>query len=77
MHLTEVELKDGKKFSGFIWLWRPKEGYFTLGGSDGPGLIKLSAVKRAIESSVRVRRDLPLEDVDLLMRAKEDGWDGF
>ena len=59
-----------------MWKWRPKQGWFSLVGDvddDGPVIIYLKDVESAIEYGQRTRID-KIEDVDLLERARKDGW---
>lgn len=73
MHITNVVLKDGTKLSGILWVWRPEEGWFSLGGrEDGPVKILLADCAEAIEEGQRVGRNpdgtVRIEDIDLLTR---------
>ena len=75
MHITNVVLKDGTKINGILWMWRPEEGWFSLGGrEDGPVTIPLAECASAIEEGQRVGRNpdgtVRIEDVDLLEKAR-------
>ena len=79
MHDCYVTMKDGRKFQGPIWLWRPAEGYFTM--IDGPepdGRIELKDVLTAEHRDERVSIHSPPEGEyeDDLARARRDGWTG-
>ena len=76
-HDVDIEMKNGDRLSSCLWIWRPKEGWFAL-IDDGfikkcYGTIFLRDVKSAIERDVHVTYN-KIEDVDLLKRAKEEGW---
>lgn len=68
-----VRLKDGTVLCGPLWDWRPREGYFTIVSEVNYGPILLSDCVSAINEQQWVRHDL-IEDVDLLARAKAEGW---
>jgi hypothetical protein len=74
MHDVIVKMKDGRDLQGPLWLWRPKEGFIELAGEDLM-VLKLRDIESAVEKGVQVtiRR---FEDVDLLKKAREEGWDG-
>jgi hypothetical protein len=73
MHDAKVTLKDGQVLVGPIWEWRPRDGWFSLAGfEDGPVEIQLANVAEAHEEE-RVGPGR-VERVDLLERAKKDGW---
>lgn len=71
MHDVTVRMKDGQQFEGPLWIWRPLEGWFELAGQDQRFYLK--DVESAMESGVRTSRT-KVEDVDLLHRARQDGW---
>jgi hypothetical protein len=76
MHDALVTMKDGRTFCGPVWTWRPQEGYFTLGGDDdAPDRVMLRDVASAVVKDQRVGIGR-IEDVDLLERARREGWDG-
>jgi len=75
MHDVLVEMKDGKKYCGPMYYWRPKEGWFSIMDSDSPEKIFLRDVKTAVNKGLRVRANEVI-DQDLPGRAKEEGWDG-
>lgn len=82
MHATIVMMKDGKRYSGFIWEWRPLDGYFTITDStvsDSPIRIDFSDVQNAKTTGQRISINSPPdgEDRDELIRAKQDGWSGI
>lgn len=68
MRDTVVVLKSGEKLVGPLWTWRPAEGWFELAGEERM-VIRLEDVASA--KTVSIDR---VEDVDLLQRAKEQGW---
>lgn len=65
---------------GPMWTWRPKEGWFSIiSEHEDPNTdeikIYLRDVESAVDQQVMVRKGV-IEDVDLLVRARDDGWDG-
>lgn len=70
-----VELKDGRKYCGPLWAWRPSEGWFSLvlDEPDAPDEFFLKDVVSAVDLDQRVEVN-EQRDVDLLDRAKEEGW---
>jgi hypothetical protein len=82
MHDTLVVMKDGRKFCGPIWEWRPTDGYFTISdfdeGRTEATRIELKDVESAVTKGQRVSIKSPPEgeDQDELVRAKRDGWEG-
>lgn len=63
-----------------MWTWRPKEGWFSLCLSEDEepnkeGRFYLREVESAVAAGQRTRVDR-IEDVDLLVRARTEGWDG-
>jgi len=74
MHNVSVKMKDGTKHQGPLWIWRPMEGWFELAGVEPR--IHLRDVESAVHLGQRVTLSLLLQDVDLLERAKSEGWTG-
>lgn len=72
---VKVVMKDGRKFCGPLWLWRPKLGWFTLVldqmhySMPIPGRLFLMDVESAIEAPDRGN-----DERNLLIRAVQDGW---
>lgn len=78
MHNTRVKLKDGREFTGSLWTWRPDLGFMEIldeeGVNDGnPIEIHLDDVEFATNFGIRVTVDRT-ENVDLLARARAEGW---
>ncbi len=73
MHDTIVEMHDGNTFCAPLWMWRPKEGWFSLAGA-GPDKIYLCDVKSAVNKNVFDTKLVGRVDVDLLAKAKMEGW---
>lgn len=73
MHDVSVKMKDGREFDAPLWMWRPLEGWFELAGQDER--LYLKDIESAVEFGVRTSRT-KVEDVDLLRRAEQDGWNG-
>jgi len=64
-------MKNRAVFYGPLWVWRPEQGWFTLGGVDET--ILLDDVKKAVNFGIRVRFD-KVVDEDLIDKAKRQGW---
>jgi hypothetical protein len=76
MHDCKVIMKDGRKFSGPLWDWRPVEGWFSIPSDENaPEKIFLRDVASAVNHGLRTGIG-KIEDVDLLERARKNGWDG-
>ena len=76
MHDVVIELKDGRKLIGPIWTWHPKEGYLELDIDHwSEGKVYFRDIKTAVQCDVMVNIT-SIEDIDLLVRAKNEGWDG-
>ena len=73
MHNANVRLKNGKTYCAPIWGWRPIDGWFSLVQDDGPIEIQFNDVEEAFEYE-RVDTTGQLRKVDLLERARNDGW---
>jgi hypothetical protein len=65
-----VILKSGEELCAPIWMWRPKEGWFSLVG-DPDRRIKLDECVSAVEKGVMTHPGV-FEDVDLLEKAREE-----
>lgn len=77
MHTTNVVLKDGRKFSGVIWTWRPKLGWVELTavkGEDDFVRVQFDDVESMVTLNDRVSVTQVGVDVDALERARADGW---
>jgi len=78
MHDVRVEMKDGTVLTAPLWTWRPDLGWFTLVGIERT--ILLSDVKAAVQKDTRKMPGNPplfgTETVDLLERARREGWNG-
>jgi len=76
MHQTTVRMKDGRTFCGSIWTFRPEEGWFSIPDDESaPDRIYLRDVASAVTRGDRCRYGR-IEDVDLLERARRQGWQG-
>jgi hypothetical protein len=80
MHDVSVKLKDGATFQSPLWTWRPDLGWFTLVGVER--IFRLADVESAVQHGVRRREPgmgmgpLYTSPVDLLERARKEGWNG-
>jgi hypothetical protein len=76
MHDARVVLKDGTVLFGPIWIWRPKEGWFTIiAGSAGETTVRLAHVESGVQRGERWTANM-IDDRDVLARARQEGWDG-
>ena len=75
MHDCLVKMKDGRRFCGPIWVFRPKEGYLSIPSDEtAPEKIFLRDVRTAV---TRVRTTHGVEsDRDVILVARKRGWDG-
>lgn len=76
MHDANVILKDGTHICGPIWMWRPAEGYFTVVNTEGgPQItVQLADCVSAVQRGARTSVTHVNVDVDLLERARKEGW---
>ena len=73
MHNAVVKMKDGTIYSAPLWTWRPEEGWMELAGVNER--IRLKDVLSAKNTGQRVSKT-EVKDVDMLEKAREEGWDG-
>ena len=71
MRDTIVEMKDGRKFCGPMWSFRPVEGYITLVGVVEP--LYFRDMASCITKNERVGQGI-VRDVDEIKRARKLGW---
>lgn len=77
MREVRVKMKDGWTLVGPLLTWQPKEGWFMLGSVAGmPASVRLSDVVSATETGTFLNSTGGIVGVDLLSRAKVEGWDG-
>lgn len=75
MHTTYLKFRDGREVSGYIWEWRPREGWFTL-NDDVTGeqhKVTLADLLSGYTKGERISKD-HIGDQDILERARRDGW---
>jgi hypothetical protein len=81
MHDCKIKMKNGKEYSAPKWEWRPADGYLTLidqeneNGGD-PITLRFEDMESAVEIGMRTRMSLPPETVNLLEKARKEGWTG-
>jgi hypothetical protein len=75
MHDCLVTMKDGRKFCGPVWEFKPEQGYLTIpSDAKAPDKIFLRDIATAM---TRVRTTHGVESTrDLVQVARERGWDG-
>ena len=86
MHNTFVTLKDGRKFSGPIWVWRPALNWFTIMDNDGEVRFSLSEVESATTGTPDNPERISInclgvqDEMDrarkYMKQARQFGWDG-
>jgi len=73
--ITKIIMKDGRVLHGWLWQWHPEEGYMTLMVVKD---VNEKICFNDIESATAVERRIPLieriGEIDLLEKAKEEGW---
>lgn len=76
MRDATVKMKDGSTRCAPIWEWHAQEGWMRLVSEAGEdGVVRFADVE---EASVMqwVHASVGPERVDLLARARREGWDG-
>jgi len=74
MHDIIITLRSGEQLSNPIWYWRPEEGWLSLVGAGSEKIFL-----RDVASAVDPTAWLPggkVGSVDLLEKARKEGWDG-
>jgi hypothetical protein len=75
--LTTAVMNDGKKISGFIKRFRPKDGHLIMEtGMGDEQKVMFRDAKSIITEDERVSVKRPCMDEDELKRARELGWNG-
>lgn len=77
---ANITMKDGTHYSGPLWEVNDQEGWIRLSynyeeGVEAPNRIYLRDVETAVWEDQMVHPGV-YEDVDLLARARDRGWDG-
>jgi hypothetical protein len=75
MHDAVVKMKDGREFCGPVWAFNPPQGYMTI-PTETDDLLYFRDIESAIQKGSRDTADTVGEDIDLLERARKQGWDG-
>lgn len=73
MHDATIVMKDGKEYCAPIWTFVPARGCLTL--VDVPEILYFRDMVSA-KTMTRLTVAGELEEVDLLSRARKEGWDG-
>jgi hypothetical protein len=76
MHDVRVKMRDGRIFVGPLWTFRAREGYFSIVDEEAPPQIRFTDVESAVNEDVRFNIRGEVRQVDLIDRAKKEGWDG-
>lgn len=76
MHDVSAKMKTGEIYVGPLWAFRPAEGWFSLAVEGAPDKIYFRDVDTATNKGVRHSAAGAVHDVDLLDRARREGWDG-
>lgn len=74
MHDAIVRMKDGREFCGPIWEFNPRDGYLTI-PMDCDERLYFRDIESAVQTGQRTHPGV-VEDVDLLAKARKEGWDG-
>lgn len=75
MRDVSITLLSGESLCGPIWYWRPAEGWFSLVGDTPDEKIFFRDVAQAINPIAWLPGGL-VGPVDLLEKARREGWDG-
>lgn len=70
MHDVVLKLKDGREFCSPLWIFSPEEGFLQLVNEEP---MFFQDIESAIDKQVWIWWDT-LADVDLLQRARTEGW---
>lgn len=73
MHDAKVKMKDGREFCGPVWAFNPIGGYLTI-PSETDELLYFRDMESAVEKAGRDNATTVGEDVDLIVRARKQGW---
>jgi hypothetical protein len=87
MHITVIETKDGRKFVGFLRMWRPWENWLSIVDPDLDGGKETRVSFDDIVSAVTRNERIDIHktgDEDELERARQDlavgrklNWEGY
>lgn len=75
MRDTLVKMRDGREFCGPVWEFNVTEGYLTI-PSETSDLLHFRDMESAVQKGGRETAASVGEDVDLIERARAQGWDG-
>jgi len=72
MHKSIIKMKNGWEHRGYIWSFRPEEGWLSLVGT--PDIkIYFKDILSAVTKNVRISIN-KIGDQDELERARKNGW---
>jgi hypothetical protein len=74
MHDVSVKMKDNRELHGPLWAFKPHEGFMSLAGEDASDL-DFNDIAHA-EQTVRSGPNGETKVIDLLERARNEGWKG-
>lgn len=75
MHDAYVKMKDGREFCGPVWSFNAIHGYMTI-PSATDDLLYFRDMESAVQKEGRETASTVGQDVDLLARARKQGWNG-
>jgi hypothetical protein len=75
MHDAKVKMRDGRTFCGTVWAFMAMDGYMTI-PSECPDHLYFRDMESAVQIGGRETIDTVGQDVDLLARARKQGWNG-
>jgi hypothetical protein len=77
MRSATITLKSGEVLCAPIWEWRPEAGWLSLVG-DVLSIVRLIDIDEAhVMQQQHIYQPLAGVRVDLLERARREGWDGM
>ena len=78
MFAIDLIFKNGQKFEGLVWSWRPEKGWFEALDESNGGVNRYM-IKDIVEGKFyndHIRRAKSTKCCDFLEKAREDGYPG-
>jgi hypothetical protein len=71
---AQIEMKNGSVYRAPLWYFKPQEGFLTVQDEDGTLLRFRNMVKATLVTKATDK--VAASEVDLIKKAKAEGWDG-
>ena len=68
-------MKSGQVYRAPLWYFKPQEGFLTIQDEDGT-LLRFRNMAEAVLYPIGDAKQAGDEEVDLLQRARDEGWTG-